>query len=102
MAFNATIEAASASDHDRGFAVVADEVRALADKTQQSTIDIQEVIVKLQRQSLQADESMARNVELMSLTKSTTEELVNAFYAISDEILKISDVNSIVVTASEE
>uniref|UniRef100_UPI001F538947 methyl-accepting chemotaxis protein n=1 Tax=Vibrio lentus TaxID=136468 RepID=UPI001F538947 len=84
------------------FAVVADEVRALAGKTQQSTIDIQEIITQLQEQSKQADESMGQNVELMALTQSTTEELTQSFHAIAEKISSISEVNSIVATASEE
>lgn len=102
LALNAAIEAARAGEYGRGFAVVADEVRALAGQTQQSTIDIQEIISQLQGQSQHADESMAHNVELMAMTKSTTEALNQAFYAISSKVASISEVNSIVATASEE
>ena len=50
LALNAAIEAARAGDHGRGFAVVADEVRALAETSEKSARDAQDLAEQIQEQ----------------------------------------------------
>ena len=50
LALNAAIEAARAGDHGRGFAVVADEVRALAETSEKSARETQDLAGHIQEQ----------------------------------------------------
>jgi len=102
LALNAAIEAARAGEQGRGFAVVADEVRNLASKTQTSTVSIQEIIEKLQSQSEMADKNMLKNVELIQESVLLANHVKASFEDISSAVQSISDINTLVATASEQ
>lgn len=82
LALNAAIEAARAGESGRGFAVVADEVRGLAKRTQQSTLEIEELIVSLQEGAKEATTLMEQS-EHMS---NSSVELARAAGQILSEI----------------
>ena len=80
LALNAAIEAARAGEQGRGFAVVADEVRTLAQRTQEATGEINEMVTELQSGASHATEVMKKGREL---TESMVDRLENALQTIS-------------------
>ncbi|MFC1750446.1 methyl-accepting chemotaxis protein [Pseudomonadota bacterium] len=102
LALNAAIEAARAGEQGRGFAVVADEVRALAKRTQESTVEIQDIIQKLQESSQEAVGVMEKGRTKASSTVQQAREAGVALEMITSEVTNISDMNTQIASAAEE
>ncbi|WP_375138216.1 methyl-accepting chemotaxis protein [Stutzerimonas azotifigens] len=102
LALNAAIEAARAGDAGRGFAVVADEVRALAHRTQQSTLEIEQMIGNIRTGADQAKASMDASTERATATLRIAEAAGQALQEITEAISQISERNLVIASASEE
>jgi methyl-accepting chemotaxis protein len=102
LALNAAIEAARAGEQGRGFAVVADEVRNLASRTNQSTIEIQETVAKLQEGAQSAvaeiEKSKAGGMDNMEKIRHAAETMADVAKAVE----QINDLNGQIAQASAE
>ncbi|WP_394151694.1 methyl-accepting chemotaxis protein [Vibrio maritimus] len=102
LALNAAIEAARAGEQGRGFAVVADEVRVLAQKTTESTTEIETMIGNLQSSSKSAGQVIESCMKDMELSVEQASSANGAMEEIQALIIEISQMSTHISQAAGE
>jgi methyl-accepting chemotaxis protein len=102
LALNASIEAARAGDLGRGFSVVAEEVKALAEKSNDSAINIIKSVTKVREQSQTIVASMADVVTRTHHCIRQSNTVDNALAVIEKETSNVKEEMSVISVNADQ
>ncbi len=102
LALNASIEAARAGEYGRGFAVVAQEIRKLAERSSQSSDQIDGILQGIGAKTEEAAVFMERSVREARRGTQVSEEAGNTFRQIAESIRTVSAQIQEVSAAAEQ
>ena len=102
LALNAAIEAARAGEAGRGFAVVADEVRSLAQRTQQSTAEIEALVAGVHSGTQQVASRLSSSQALAENSVELTRTAGAALGNITRSVSNIQSMNQQIAAAAEQ
>jgi len=102
LALNAAIEAARAGQHGKGFAVVADEVRTLAETSEKSAREIQDLIAQIQKDVKVIAEGITASANSAKQEVEKGKVITSQLDMIRTDMVEIANGGREIAKASEE